>query len=83
LQLDDRPPDANPDQLPVAVAAFAIVCCAGLPVLAGVFAGLTLAAILDVGGGLIALIAVLAGIVLVLRARRRGSCLPTTQRPSP
>jgi hypothetical protein len=68
---------------PVAVAAFAIVCCASLPVLAGVFAGLTLAAILGVGGGLIALIAVLTGIVLVLRARRRRSCPPTTQRPSP
>jgi hypothetical protein len=65
---------------PVAVALVAIVCCAGLSVLTGVFAGLTLATILGVGGGLIALIAVLAGMVLVLRARRRRSRPPAARR---
>jgi hypothetical protein len=66
---------------PLAVGAVAIVCCAGLPALATVFAGLTLATILGVGGGLAALIAVIAGTIAILRARRRRSCLPT-QRPS-
>lgn len=78
-----RAKDAGTLLAPVAVAALAIVCCAGLPVLAGVFAGLTLAVILGVGGGLIALIAVLAGTVFILRARRRRSCPPTSQRPAP
>lgn len=66
----------------VAVAVLAVVCCAGLPVLAGVFAGATLAAILGVGGGLLALIAALAGTVLILRARRRRQCPPANQRPA-
>jgi hypothetical protein len=66
---------------PLAVGAVAIVCCAGLPALATVFAGLTLATILGVGGGLAALIAAIAGTIAILRARRRRSCLPT-QRPS-
>jgi hypothetical protein len=66
---------------PLAVGAVAIVCCAGLPALAAVFAGLTLAVILGVGGALVALIAAVAGTVTILRARRRRSC-PPTQRPS-
>ncbi len=78
-----RAKDAGTLLAPVGVAVPAIVCCAGLPVLAGVFAGLTLATILGVGGGVIGLIAVLAGMVLALRARRRRSCPPTTQRPTP
>ena len=66
---------------PLAVGAVAIVCCAGLPALAAVFAGLTLATILGVGGGLVALILAVAGTIAILRARRRRSCSPT-QRPS-
>jgi hypothetical protein len=78
-----RTKDAGTLFAPIAVATLAIVCCAGLPVLAGVFAGLTLALILGVGGGLITLIAALAGATLILRARRRRSCPPTSQRPIP
>jgi len=52
---------------PLAVGAVAIVCCAGLPAVAGVFAGVTLAATLGVGGGLVALITVVAATVLMLR----------------
>jgi hypothetical protein len=78
-----RAKDAGTLLAPVALATLAIVCCAGLPVLAGVFAGLTLAVILGVGGGLITLVAVLAGATLILRARRRRSCPPTSQRPVP
>ncbi len=68
---------------PLAVGAVAIVCCAGLPALAAVFAGLTLATIVGVGvgGGLVALIAAVAGTIAILSARRRRSC-PPTQGPS-
>jgi hypothetical protein len=69
--------------VPVAVAAVAVVCCAALPVLAGAFAGLALVTALGVGGGLLALIAVLATTVIVLRTRRRRSCPPSDQRPAP
>jgi hypothetical protein len=65
---------------PVAVAAVAVVCCAGLPVLAGVFGALTLAAILGIGGVLIGLLAVVGVAVLILRGRRRRSCAPNTER---
>ena len=75
-----RAKDTTTVLAPLAVGAVAIVCCAGLPALAAVFAGLTLATILGVGGGLVALIAA-AGTVMILRARRRRSC-PPTQRPS-
>jgi biotin transporter BioY len=75
-----RAKDAGSLLAPVAVAAFAIVCCAGLPVLAGVSAGLTLAVILGVGGGIIAIVTAIAAVVLLLRTRRRRSCPPTSQR---
>ena len=78
-----RPRDAGTLLVPVAVAVVAIVCCAGLPVLAGVLAGLTLAAVLGVGGGLIALIAALSACVILLRARRLRSCPPTDQTRAP
>jgi hypothetical protein len=60
---------------PILVAVLAAACCAGLPARAGVFAGVTLGAILGVGGGLTVLIAAAPGIVLFLRARRRCSLL--------
>jgi hypothetical protein len=76
-----RAKDTSTGLAPLAVGAVATVCCAGLPAIAGVFAGLTLAAILGIGGAIVALIAAVAGTVAILRARRRRSC-PPTQRPS-
>jgi hypothetical protein len=76
-----RAKDTTTVLAPLALGVVAVVCCAGLPALAVVFAGLTLATILGVGSGLVALIAAVAGTVLILRARRRRSC-PPTQRPS-
>jgi hypothetical protein len=67
---------------PIAVAAFVVVCCAGLPVIAGAFAGLTLVAVLGLGGGLIALVTIVSGIVLFVRARRRRPCRGTSERPA-
>jgi hypothetical protein len=75
------PKDAHAPLVAVAVAAVAIVCCAALPALAGAFAGLALATVLGVGGGVIALIAAVSATV-VLRARRRRSCPPTSRRPA-
>jgi hypothetical protein len=66
----------------LAVGAVAVLCCAGLPALAAVFAGLTIATILGLGGGIVALIAAVAGTVAILRARRRRSC-PPAQTPRP
>jgi hypothetical protein len=71
-----RAKDTSTVLAPLAVGAVAIVCCAGLPALAAVFAGLTLATILGVGGGLVALIAAVAGTIAILRARRRRSWPP-------
>jgi hypothetical protein len=77
-----RPKSANKLLGPVIVAAVAIVCCAALPALAGALAGLALATILGVGGGLIALIAALSTTAVVVRARRRRSRSPSSQRPA-
>ena len=68
---------------PVAVAALAIGCCAGLPLIAGLFAGLTVAVILGVGGGVIVIVAVIAAAAVLVRARRRRSCPSTTEMPAP
>jgi hypothetical protein len=56
--------------------ALAVICCAGLPVVAGALGGLTLAAALGLGGGLL-----LAGVggalaLVALRARRRRAREP-------
>jgi hypothetical protein len=75
-----RAKDTGTVLAPLAVGAVAILCCARLPALAGVFAGVTLATILGVGGRLVALIAAVAGTVLILRARRRRSCSPVQRR---
>jgi hypothetical protein len=68
-----RADETNTVLAPFAVGAVAVVCCAGLPALAVVFAGLTLATILGVGGGLVAFIAAVAGTVAIVRACRRRS----------
>lgn len=67
---------------PVAVGAVALACCAGLPALAATFAGLTLATILGVGGGVLVLLALISGAVLIPRARRRRSSTRREVRPS-
>lgn len=78
-----RPKSANRLLAPIIVATVAIACCAALPALAGAFAGLALATILGVGAGLIALSAALSLTVMLVRARRRRSCRPSSQGPAP
>ena len=59
------------DGLPV--AAVAVACCAGLPVIATLLGGLALGAVLGIAGGVLVAAALLAGAVLVFRRRRRRS----------
>jgi hypothetical protein len=78
-----RAKDAGTLLAPIGVAALAIVCCAGLPSLAGLAGGLTLAAVLGLGGGLVVLIAALAVTMLTVRARRRRGRRPDGRGPAP
>jgi len=55
----------------VAGALFAIVCCAGLPLLVGVIGGLTATALIGVIGGLVVVLA--AAFAVAIRLRRRAT----------
>ena len=63
--------------LGVAGALIAVACCAGLPLIATVLGGLTLAATIGVAGGALALAAALAGLLFLLRTRRRTCAGPS------
>lgn len=52
------------------VAAVAIVCCAAWPVLLTLLGGISVAAALGVGAGVLALIGGAAGVVVLVRRRR-------------
>ncbi|MGH2715424.1 MAG: hypothetical protein ACRDM7_16335 [Thermoleophilaceae bacterium] len=54
------------------IAAFAVVCCAALPVLAAVAGSVAIGTVLGVGGGILAAV-VLVGLA-VARTRRRRVC---------
>lgn len=66
----------------VAAAVIAVACCVGLPALGTVVAGLTVAAVLGVTGGVLLAVAVIAAVVLTARARRRRQCELPTRRPA-
>ncbi|MCA1699057.1 MAG: hypothetical protein LC790_09220 [Actinobacteria bacterium] len=55
------------------IAAFAVVCCAGLPLLAGLLGGIALGSVLGVGVGALAVVIVS---VIVARGRRQRACAP-------
>jgi hypothetical protein len=57
----------------VGVAALALACCGGLPLLIGLVGGLTVGAVFGLGAGALLLIAA-AGTLVVMRARRRRAC---------
>jgi len=54
------------------IGAFAVVCCAGLPLVAGVLGGVALGSVLGVGAGALAAVVVIA--LVVVRARRQRAC---------
>jgi ABC-type Co2+ transport system permease subunit len=62
--------------LAVGAAAFAVFCCAGLPLVVGLLGGLTLAGVLGVSAGVLIAAAALAAAVVVVRGRRRRACQP-------
>jgi hypothetical protein len=69
--------------LAVGVAAFAVFCGAGLPLVVSFIGGLTLAGILGVSAGaLIAAGAVIAAVIVVRSRRRRAYEPPMTAAPS-
>ena len=54
------------------IGAFAVVCCAGLPLVVGVLGGVALGSVLGVGAGALAVIVVI--VLVVARARRQRAC---------
>lgn len=54
------------------IGAFAVVCCAGLPLVAGVLGGVALGSVLGVGAG--ALVVIVVIVLVVARARRQRAC---------
>lgn len=64
---------ANAPLLGVAAGAFGVICCAGLPAIAGVLGGITVAAALGVAGGVLAVVVAVSASVLLVRVRRRRS----------
>jgi hypothetical protein len=57
--------------LAIAAGAFAVACCAGLPAIVALIGGITIAAVVGVAGGALALAAVTGGAALLVHARRR------------
>ena len=54
------------------IGAFAVACCAGLPLVAGVLGGVALGSVLGVGAGALAVVVVI--VLVVARARRQRAC---------
>jgi hypothetical protein len=55
------------------VTVFVVVCCAGLPLVAGLLGGLTVTGVIGVGGAFVAF-ALAAVAAVALRSRRRAAC---------
>ena len=64
----------------VAASALVVTCCAGLPAIGALIGGITVAAVIGVGGAAFALAALLGGAVLLVRARRRRAACRTPAR---
>ncbi len=62
----------------IGVAAFAIVCCAGLPLLAALAGSVAIGTVVGVGAGIVA--AVLLAAAVSLRSRRRKASHGSTSR---
>lgn len=60
------------DVAAVGLAAFAVVCCAGLPVVAGVLGGLTVVSLVGIGTGIVVAAGLVAFAALLVRNRRRA-----------
>jgi len=67
----------------VGAAAFAVFCCAGLPLVASLLGGLTLAGVLGVSGGVLIATAAVATVVVLLRARHRRASQSSSPASNP
>ncbi len=56
----------------LSIGAIAVLCCAGLPLIAAVLGGIALGSALGLGGAVLAVVVVIA--LIVARARRQRSC---------
>jgi hypothetical protein len=73
---------ASGPALGVAAGALAVICCAGLPAIGALIGGVTIAGVVGVAGGVLALAALGGGAIVLLRARRRRrSCPPSAGGP--
>lgn len=74
---------ASSDGVPlggVGVAAVAVGCCAGLPALASVLGGISVALLLGLGASAL-VVGVAAGATIFLHGRHRRACRADTNRP--
>ena len=63
----------------MALAVVAVVCCAGLPALAAVVGGLTLAWVLGAGAVVIGVTALGVALMVFVSSRRRRACAAPNQ----
>jgi uncharacterized protein (DUF58 family) len=64
----------------IGIAALVVICCASLPLIAGIVGSIALAAVLGAGAGILALAALVA--LVVVAVRRRRACEQPGQQPS-
>jgi hypothetical protein len=65
-----RAPDGAPGGLAaLGVAALAVVCCAGLPLLLALAASIGIGSVLGIAGGVVAAALLVAAIIVVVRRR--------------
>lgn len=78
---DDERPErrSGGEGLVLAVAALALFGCCGLPLLAALAGSVALGTLLGVGGGVLAAVALVGGVLAWRRARRRA-CAPCAGR---
>ena len=67
---------ASGPALGVAAGAFGVICCAGLPAIGALIGGVTIAGVVGVAGGVLALAALGGGAIVLVRARRRRRSCP-------
>jgi len=60
----------------VGLGVFAVACCAGAPLIAGVLGGIALGGVLGIAAGVVAVIGLTA--LVIIRTRRRRACAAPT-----
>jgi hypothetical protein len=63
----------RPESVGIGAAVLAVLCCAGLPLIAGVLGGVALATLLGVAGAILAVVLIGTAVVLGVRRHREAS----------